>query len=113
MEYNLKIYQTERGKCPFTQWLHDLSDRKAQSLIHLRLERLRMGNFGTSKSLGNGIHELKIDVGPGYRVYFSKVGAVVVLLLCAGDKKTQQKDIAKAKEYLTDYKIRIGVESYD
>lgn len=74
--------------------------------IELRIDRLGMGNFGQSKSLGDGLHELKIDVGPGYRIYFGSIGQQMILLLCAGNKKSQQKDIDKAKEYLKDYKMR-------
>ena len=91
---------------PFKQWLNNLADMKARVAIELRIDRLEIGNFGQSKSLGGGLYELKIDVGPGYRVYFGRIGLEVILLLCAGDKKSQQKDIIKAKEYLEDYKRR-------
>ena len=106
MEYQIKVYITPSGKCPFNKWLNDLVDKKAQIAIDLRLERLRIGNFGQSKLLGNGVYELKIDFGPGYRVYFSKIGLTIILLLCAGDKKSQQKDIEKATQYFQDFKIQ-------
>lgn len=104
MEYFLKIYRTVTGICPFQKWFDDLKDRKAQVAIDLRLERIRLGNCGHCKALGDGIFELKLDIGPGYRVYFGKVGMHVILLLCGGDKKTQSKDIARAKKYFQDYK---------
>lgn len=75
-----------------------------QIAVDLRLERVKMGNFGQSKSLGGMVFELKIDIGPGYRIYFGKIGAQIVLLLCAGDKKSQQRDIVKAKKYFQDFK---------
>lgn len=106
MKYSIEIFKTANGKLPFKDWLNNLSDMKARVAIELRIDRLEMGNFGQSKSLGAGLHELKIDIGPGYRVYFGRVGLELILLLCAGSKKTQQKDIIKAKEYLKDYKIR-------
>ena len=70
------------------------------------MDRLNLGNFGGCKSLGGGLHELKIDFGPGYRVYFADVENVIVLLLWGGDKSTQAKDIDVAKKYLADYKKR-------
>lgn len=106
MNYSIEIFKTENGRLPFKQWLNDLSDMKARVAIELRIDRLQLGNFGQNRSLGGGLHELKIDVGPGYRVYFAKVGLQVILLLCAGHKKSQQKDIATAREYFNDYKMR-------
>ncbi len=106
MEYKLKIYETSTGKCPFDKWFNDLTDQKAQALIDLRLERIKRGNFGNCESVGNAVCELKIDFGPGYRVYFGKLGLQIILLLCAGDKKSQQKDIEKAKKYFQDFKER-------
>ncbi|RKZ91012.1 MAG: hypothetical protein DRR19_08385 [Candidatus Parabeggiatoa sp. nov. 1] len=69
----------------------------------VRIDRLIRGHFGDSKSVGEGVYELRIDYGPGYRVYFGKVGLTIVLLLCGGDKSTQQVDIHKAKTYWHDY----------
>ena len=106
MEYKIKVYQTATGKRPFDQWLNELMDRRAQVAVDLRIERMKMGNFGQSKSVGDGLCELKIDTGPGYRVYFGKIGTMMILLLCAGDKKSQQRDIDKAKKYFQDFKSR-------
>ncbi|MEG4090340.1 type II toxin-antitoxin system RelE/ParE family toxin [Microcoleus sp. Pol12B4] len=72
-------------------------------IIEQRLDRVRLGNLGNSKSVGEGVCELKIDFGPGYRVYFGQLGSTIVLLLCGGDKSTQEQDIRKAKEYWKEY----------
>lgn len=105
MSYKLKYYTTANGKSPFKQWLNDLSNLKTQATIQIRLDRVEEGNLGNCKSVGSGVHELKIYLGPGYRVYFGKVGLEIILLLCGGDKRSQKKDIIKAQEYLKDYKI--------
>jgi putative addiction module killer protein len=74
--------------------------------VQIRLERLRLGNFGDARSLGKGLSELRIDMGPGYRVYFMVQGKSVVVLFCGGDKSSQQRDIRRAREYLADYQRR-------
>lgn len=104
MEYQIKIYETSTGKRPFDVWLQGLKDQKTQVAVDMRIERIKLGNFGLCKSLGDGVYELKIDFGPGYRVYFGKIGLRVILLLCAGNKQSQQKDIAKSKKYFQDFK---------
>jgi putative addiction module killer protein len=71
-----------------------------------RIDRLSLGNFGDCKALGNGLFELRIDWGPGYRVYYALAGRVFVLLLCGGDKRKQASDIRRALEYLKDYRKR-------
>lgn len=81
----------------FATWLDGLSDLAGRARILARIERLRGGNFGDSKMLGDGVGELRIDSGPGYRVYFTKVGSEIVILLAGGDKKSQSRDIPKAK----------------
>ena len=83
-----------------------MSDRNVAARVQVRLERLRLGNFGDVRTLGKGLSELRIDVGPGYRVYFMVEGQWIVVLLCGGDKATQQKDIRRAREYLADYRRR-------
>ncbi len=80
------------------EWIRGLRDRQGRSRILSRLFRLVNGNLGQSRSVGGGVVELKIDSGPGYRVYFIRRGASLVLLLCGGDKSTQQKDIDRARE---------------
>lgn len=79
---------------------------RAQARIAARLDRLSAGNFGDAKPIGQGVRELRIDYGPGYRVYFAMVGRTCVLLLCGGDKRRQSADVAKAIRYLNDYQQR-------
>jgi putative addiction module killer protein len=81
----------------FAHWLRKLRDENARARIQIRIRRLSLGNFGDVKSIGDGISELRIDYGPGYRVYLQRKGDVIVLLLAGGTKKTQQTDIQKAK----------------
>jgi putative addiction module killer protein len=82
----------------FANWLRKLRDEQARARIQIRIRRLSLGNFGDVKPVGDGISELRIDYGPGYRIYFHQVGSLLVLLLVGGDKKTQDADIAKAKK---------------
>ncbi len=96
-------YITESGRNPFRKWLEGLRDRQARARIRVRLNRIRLGNFGDSKSVGKGVAELRVPHGPGYRVYFGRKDNRVVILLCGGDKKTQSKDIALAQEYWRAY----------
>jgi putative addiction module killer protein len=81
-------------------WYKGLKDIQARVRIDLRLNYLRKGDFGDQKSIGNGIFELRIDCGPGYRVYYKRTGHDIVVLLCGRDKSTQEADIAKAKKIL-------------
>ena len=90
----IKVRQTET----FRSWLDDLRDRRAAA----RIDRLKLGNPGDVKSVGGGVSELRIDYGPGYRLYFIRVGQEIVLLLCGGDKSTQDRDIERAKALATD-----------
>ena len=101
-EYSLRHYVAANGKSPFAEWLCSLSNLDAAARAQIRLDRLRVGNFGDAQSLGKGLSELRIDTGPGYRVYFM----VESVLFCGGDKSTQKKDIRRAREYLTDYRRR-------
>jgi len=102
----LRYYQTAAGGRPFVEWLERLNDKQARTRIEARLARVAVGNFGDVEPVGEGVMELRIDWGPGYRVYSARLGQVVVLLLCGGDKRTQQKDINRAKGYFEDYKAR-------
>jgi putative addiction module killer protein len=81
----------------FSKWLVNLRDLRAKARILARLDAARLGNMGDVKSLGGGVGEMRIDVGPGFRLYFARRQRVVVILLCGGDKSTQAKDIANAK----------------
>lgn len=78
-------------------WLSGLRDRRAIARINIRIRRLEMGNPGDAKSVGDGVYEMRVDYGPGYRVYYVHMGKAVVILLCGGDKSTQDHDIKAAK----------------
>ena len=102
----LRYYQTRSGRRPFVEWLDGLDDRAARYRIESRLATVAAGSFGDVKSVGNGVLELRVRWGPGYRIYFATVGEVVVLLLCGGDKRNQDDDIDEAKAYFDDFKRR-------
>jgi putative addiction module killer protein len=99
----IEIFVTKTGKVPFTEWLEALRDPTARAHIKVRLDRVRLGNFGDYKSVGRGVFELRVNYGPGYRVYFGQIGSQIVVLLCGGDKSSQAKDIKKAQGYWADY----------
>lgn len=94
------IYSTSTGKEPYSDW-EDGLDKKANSIVKNRLDRLKLGNFGDVKPIkgAKDIWEIRIDYGPGYRIYFGKKGTTIVLLLVGGEKKSQDRDITKAKKY--------------
>lgn len=102
----IRRYVTRSGTDVFGEWLARLKDDRAHARILVRLDRLSAGNFGDCRVLREGISELRIDYGPGYRVYYSIRGRTCVLLLCGGDKRTQSGDIEKAVRYLQDYEQR-------
>jgi putative addiction module killer protein len=104
----IRHYVSRRGKDVFDHWLTQLADARTQAKIAVRINRLAAGNFGDCKSLRQGLFELRIDWGPGYRVYYAMLGTACVLLLCGGDKRKQSSDIDRALEYLKDYKDRSG-----
>jgi putative addiction module killer protein len=101
------FYTTALGKQPFVEWLEGLST-KVEAVVLARVARIRSGNLGDCKPIKScaGIYELRIDFGPGYRIYFGKQGATVVVLLVGGDKGSQSRDIAKAKRYWISFKER-------
>ena len=103
---DVRHYLTLTGADPFQSWLDGLKDLKARVAILRRVDRLSADNFGDHKYLKDGVWELRVDVGPGYRVYYGKHGRTLVLLLCAGSKRTQVSDIAKAVGYWTEYQRR-------
>jgi putative addiction module killer protein len=103
----LRRYVTAAGKDVFGQWLAKLKDARAQAKIVTRLDRVALANFADCKPLRGGVSELRIDWGPGYRVYYSMLGKECVLLLGGGDKRKQSSDIEKALANLKDYKERI------
>jgi putative addiction module killer protein len=89
-------YLTPDGRDPYQDWLDGLRDRRARVAIDRRVQRLTRGNFGDHKFCRDGVWELRIDTGPGYRVYYAQVDQAIVLLLCGGDKRDQSSDIDKA-----------------
>jgi len=102
----VRHYVTRAGKDVFDDWVTRLADARAQAKIATRIDRLAAGNFGDCKPLRHGTCELRIDWGPGYRIYYAMIRKESVLLLCGGDKRKQSADITRALEYLTDYKRR-------
>ena len=105
-EIAIEIYETTTGKRPFEIWFRELKEIHTRAKILTRLDRLRLGNFGDCKPLQEGVHELRIHYGPGIGIYYGKIGNKVILLLCGGDKGSQDRNILKAKEYLKDYQSR-------
>ena len=93
-----QVHQTDS----FAKWLSKLKDRRAIAKILVRIESLRQGNTGDSKSLGSGLHELRLHYGPGFRVYYTRRSGLIVLLLCGGDKSSQSKDIAHARRIMNE-----------
>jgi putative addiction module killer protein len=88
---------------PFSEWLASLRDSRAVGIVRARLNRIRLGNFGDCKAVGDGVGEMRIDFGPGYRIYYGRDGLLVVVLLCGGDKRTQAKDILTARKHWKEY----------
>ena len=104
--FELFRYQQGDGREPFTEWLASLRDKMAAARIRVRLRQVEAGNFGDAEPVGEGVFELRVHVGAGYRVYCGRHGKVAVLLLCGGDKATQSVDIARAKVFWAEWKRR-------
>lgn len=102
----IRRYVTASGKNIYQSWLDKFRDVGTRAKIELRIMRLERGLFGDCKVIRAGVRELRIDIGPGYRVYFGKDGERIILLLCGGDKSTQPKDIENAIKYWKDYQAR-------
>lgn len=103
----VRHYLTESNCDPYQEWLNGLKDIQARIVIQRRIDRLLSGNFGDHKFCRDGIWELRIDTGPGYRVYYAKVNQTIVLLLCGGDKRSQKSDINRAVKYWNNYQQRM------
>lgn len=101
----IRQYVDRRGRDPFGNWFSRLSD-EVQARVTVSLDRLERGNFGDSKGVGAGISEMRLNFGPGYRIYFGKDGSTLVILLGGGSKKRQQSDIASAQTLWKEYKLR-------
>lgn len=102
----IDFYQISNGHEPFTEWFHSIRDTSIRRRIQVRLTSVRAGNLGDHRSVGDGVWELRLDFGPGYRIYYGEVDNTVVLLLCGGDKSSQSRDIKRAKNYWKEYKER-------
>ncbi|MBI5428203.1 MAG: type II toxin-antitoxin system RelE/ParE family toxin [Nitrospinae bacterium] len=96
----IEFYESGSGSSPFVKWFNSLKDINAKAIIASRLDRLKLGNWGDCKYLGNGLHELRIAFGPGYRVYFTRKNGKVVIILAGGHKGTQGRDIEKCLKIL-------------
>jgi putative addiction module killer protein len=99
-------YQTEDAREPFTEWLDSVRDKVAQARIRIRLRQVQAGNFGDCEPVGEGVSELRVHVGAGYRVYCGRHGKTIVLLLCGGNKNSQANDIKRAKQSWMEWKRR-------
>ena len=100
----LQIYRDPNGREPFTEWLKSLRDRTTRKRIQNQIARIESGNLGDHKPIGDGVFELRLQFGPGYRIYFGEVDNTIILLLCGGDKSSQDRDIEQAKDYWQEYK---------
>lgn len=102
----VSVYVDRHGRAAFSEWMKELRDPAARARVRVRIDRLRLGNLGDCKPVGEGVKELRVDYGPGYRVYFGEAAGRVVLLLCGGDKRTQAADIERARRFWADYRSR-------
>ena len=103
MIYEILCYQLPDGRRPFSDWLASFLDKRMEARIRARLDRIQSGNFGDTRLVDTGVWEIRFHFGPGYRVYFGLDGNTLVILLCGGDKSTQNSDIRHAREYWQDY----------
>lgn len=99
-------YQTADGRIPYREWLDTVTDPVGYTAIQVKEDRLARGLFGDHKPVGDSVWELRIDTGPGYRVYYARAGKLIVLLLCGGNKRSQKTGIKTAKVYWRDYEQR-------
>ena len=99
---DIHLFKDHRGKEPFTDWIHSLS-RQYRARVFARVDRVETGNLGDCKAVGDGVFELRLHFGAGYRIYFGEIGTTVILLLCGGEKSSQKKDIIMAKTYWKTY----------
>lgn len=95
MDYTVSMIEVRQTEA-YSRWFEELRDRQARARINIRIRRLSLGNFGDIKPVGEGVSELRIEYGPGYRVYFAQRGRALVVLLAGGDKHSQEKDIKRA-----------------
>ena len=104
--FEIEYYNNSNNKSVFEEWFNNLRDKQAKTRIINRINFLERGGLGDCKPVRDGVWELRIDYGTGYRIYYSMIGKKLILLLCGGDKRTQNRDIEQAIKYLEDYKKR-------
>ena len=107
---NIVHYTTEAGYDPFQNWLDSLNDARIRLSILRRIDRASQGNFGNHKPCRGGVSEMRLDIRPGYRVYYFQHGMTIIVILCGGKKDTQTDDISKAISYREDYLCRLAKE---
>lgn len=100
----VEYFSTPHGKIPVKEWIHSIKDQLTQAILYKRIRQAAAGNFGDHKSVGSGVFELRINYGPGYRIYYGIHNDEMILLLVGGSKRTQRADIEKAKVYWTIFK---------
>ena len=106
IETTVLHYLATSGRCPFQEWIESVNSSVVKAAVAARINRIRSGTLGDWKSVGDGVFELRVDLGPGYRVYFGRDGETVVILLSGGEKRSQVSDIKRAKGYWRDYETR-------
>lgn len=106
MTNTINEYTDKKGRSPYADWLDELRDARAKAKVMIRVDRMELGLFGDVEPIGDGLSELRIHYGSGYRIYYGKEGDQIYLLLCGGDKSSQKKDIKLAKSYWQDHKRR-------
>ena len=104
----LRHYLTSTGRDPYQSWLDRMKDLRARVAIQRRVDRVAAGHFGDHKLCRDGVWEMRVDLGPGYRVYYARAGRTIVVLLCGGSKGSQTSDIDTAVKYWLDYQRRMG-----
>ena len=109
MTVELLYYVAPNGKAPYEEWFASLRDPSTKTFVLRRLDRVAAGNSGDCKYCREGVWELRLDKGPGYRIYYAKTEETIVVLLCAGDKSTQSKDVERAVAFLIDYSVSNGI----
>ncbi|MEB3189222.1 MAG: type II toxin-antitoxin system RelE/ParE family toxin [Snowella sp.] len=104
----IKLLETDEGKIPFQDWYSALRDKATKMRIRRRLDRIELGNFGDTQSVGEGIYELRLHFGSGYRIYFTRVENTIIVLIGGGDKSSQSKDIVQAQTIWKRYKNEVN-----
>ena len=105
MRIKVEVYETDNGKIPFYVWLKSIKNLENRYIIQTKIERVGLGNLGNTRCVGDNVFELKINHGPGYRLYYAWIGKKMIILLFGGKKNSQSRDIQKAKKFYQQYKL--------